>query len=175
MGAVATDERVGLGLAAGAGGGGNGDEREQRLRGFAVAVVIVHDAPVGEENVGGFRGVEAAAATEGDETIEGLRASGGDASGGVGFGGIFARFGEDRDGEAGGDEEGAGTFDVAGAGETGIGHKKNAGPANLTHASGQFTQRPGTKDELGCGAGGERADHGIGIGTLEIRHQESKI
>ena len=73
------------------------------------------------------------------------------------------------------DEEGAGTFDVAGAGETGIGHEKNGGPANLTHASGQFKQRPGTKDELGCGAGGERADHGIGIGNREIGHQESKI
>ena len=77
--------------------------------------------------------------------------------------------------EAGGDEEGAGALDVAGAGETGIGHEKNGGPANLTHASGQFTQRPGTKDELGCGAGGERADHGIGIGNREIGHQESKI
>ena len=63
----AGNQGVGLGLAARSGCGGDADGRQHGLGGFAVTLVVLHLAAVGEQEIDALGAVHSAAAAQGDD------------------------------------------------------------------------------------------------------------
>ena len=86
----AGNQGVGLGLAARTGCGGDADGGKHGLGGFAVALVVLHLAVVGEQEIDALGAVHSAAAAQGDDQVDGAVGAGVADAGGYVFGrGIF--------------------------------------------------------------------------------------
>ena len=82
----AGNKGVGLGLAARSGCGGDADGGQHGLGGFAVALVVLHLAVVGEQEIDAFGAVHSAAAAQGDDQVDGAVGTGVADAGGYVFG-----------------------------------------------------------------------------------------
>src|SRR5207302_146592 len=74
VGHFVRDQRKALAFAAGAGSRGDRDERKHRPDGFADALIVLHPPAIGQQEVGAFGGVHAAAAAQADNAVDLCRA-----------------------------------------------------------------------------------------------------
>ena len=100
MGFGIADERKGLRLAPGAGRRRHTDRREHRAGRLATAMIVVHPAAAGVDEVDPLRAVHRAAATDRHDDIGANPAGRLDAGGDMGGGRILADGGERRNGES---------------------------------------------------------------------------